>query len=419
MTNLEIVRTLITLKWGQELGQQIYDALQGKVVEVLIKKANIIQNCNYYKNILDGHSFKVEPDNLSNYWNIFQEVKQTTGFDEDIDFYITGDATINAYCIPSEKEGRSHILNINSGLVNIMSDDELRFVIGHEFGHLIDSSRKIKELIGFVYPEGTNTPLALVNKIRVWQQLAEISADRCGFIACRDLRACISAFFKMSSGLDFEKMGLNFESFIEDNSRKLKTFSESGGLNLATHPNNLIRIEALKAFSECGAFHEKGGLSPDELDGRMQPLVNLLGRLSDSELEYDISNYAATMGLILGNMDGKLDEEEIKMILNFISKVHLFPMDVLVEYSKMDHEKILEICASSVSRILETHPEMRGEILKYAINLALTDNLINENEVGFVFDFATGSLGFSEQETAQYFAAAIQASFNPSLLSIG
>lgn len=419
MNNLEIVRTLITLKWGQELGQQIHDALQGDVVEVLIRKANIIQNSNYYKNILDGHSFKVEPDNLSNYWNIFQEVKQITGFDEGVDFYITGDATINAYCIPSESEDRNHILNINSGLINIMNNDELRFVIGHELGHLIDSSRKTKELINFIYPEGTSTPLALVNKIRVWQQLAEISADRCGFIACRDLRACISAFFKMSSGLDFEKMGLNFETFIEDNSRKLKTFSESGGLNLATHPNNLIRIEALKAFSECGAFHAQGGLTPEELDDRMMPLVNLLGRLSDNELEYHIANYAATMGLILGNIDGKLDENEAKMILNYISSVHLFPMDVLVQYSKLDQDKVFEICAQSVTHILESHPEMRGEILKYAVNLVLTDSRINEGEVGFVFDFASGSLGYSEQEIAQCFAAAIQASFNPSLLSIG
>lgn len=419
MDNLETVKALITLKWGDELGRQIYDALQGKVVEVLIKKANIMQNSNYYKNILDGHSFKVGPDNLSNYWNIFHEIKEITGFDEPIDFYITGDATINAFCIPSEKDGRSHILNINSGLMNIMDDDELRFVIGHEFGHLIDSARRIKELIGFVYPEGTTTPLALVNKIRVWQQLAEISADRCGYIACRDLKACISAFFKMSSGLDFEKMGLNFESFIEDNSNKLKTFSESGGLNLATHPNNLIRIEALKAFSECGAFHGHGGLSPDELNARMLPLVNLLGRLSDNDLEYDIANYAATMGLILGNMDGTLGEDEVNMILNSISNVHLFPMDILSEYADMERDRIFEICAKSVTRILETHPEMRGSLLDYAVRLALSDNEIGESEVGFVFDFGTGSLGFSEQEVAQHFAAAIQASFNPSPLSIG
>ena len=419
MNQLEIVRTLISLQWGEDLGQQIYGALQGGVVELLIKKANIPQNSNYYKNILDGHSFKVEPDNLSNYWNIFQEVKETTGFDEPIDFYITGDATINAYCIPSEKKGRSHILNINSGLVNIMSDDELRFVIGHEFGHLIDSSRRIKELISFVYPQGTNTPLSLVNKIRVWQQLAEISADRCGYIACRDLRSCISAFFKMSSGLNFEKMGLNFETFIEENSRKLKTFSESGGLNLATHPNNLIRIEALKAFSECGAFHENGGLSPDELNERMLPLVNLLGRLSDSDLEYSIASYAATMGLILGNMDGTLGEDEANMILNSISNVHLFPMDILSEYAKMEREQFFEICAKSVAGILESHPEMRDGLLDYAVRLALSDNEISESEVGFVFDFGTGSLGFSEQEVAQHFAAAIQASFNPSMMSIG
>ena len=62
---------------------------------------------------------------------------------------------------------------------------------------------------------------------------------------------------------------------------------------------------------------------------------------------------------------------------------------------------------------------MRVELLKYTIGLVLTDNDINEREVEFVFDFASGSLGFSEQEIAQHFAAAIQANFNPSLLSIG
>ena len=70
MDNLEMTRILITLPWGQELGQQIYNALQGKIVETLIKKANIIQNSNYYKNLLDGHSFKVGPETLANYWNI-------------------------------------------------------------------------------------------------------------------------------------------------------------------------------------------------------------------------------------------------------------------------------------------------------------------------------------------------------------
>ena len=195
--------------------------------------------------------------------------------------------------------------------------------------------------------------------------------------------------------------------------------NSSGGLNLATHPNNLIRIEALKAFSECGAFHESGGLSPDELNSRMLPLVNLLGRLSDNELEYDIANYAATMGLILGQIDGQVDDKEVSMILNFISKVHLFPLDILSEYAKMKQEQLYEICAKSVSNILESHPEMRVELLKYAVSLVMTNNEINEDEVNFVFSVGTQSLGFSEQEIAQHFAAAIQANFNPSLLSIG
>ena len=73
-------------------------------------------------------------------------------------FYVTGDSTINAFSIASEDAGHPHIVNVNSELFNLMSEDELRFVIGHELGHLINQDTALKRLIYFVYPPQTTTP---------------------------------------------------------------------------------------------------------------------------------------------------------------------------------------------------------------------------------------------------------------------
>ena len=119
-----------------ELSTQIYNALQGNVVEEIIKMAKIPFSDNYYRSMLEGHSFKVEEGTLSRYYNIFNEIKETLQFTEPVDFYITGDPSVNAFAIASQEEGEPNIINVNSSLIQLMTDDELRFVIGHEMGQI-------------------------------------------------------------------------------------------------------------------------------------------------------------------------------------------------------------------------------------------------------------------------------------------
>ena len=95
-----------------------------------------------------------------------------------VDFHVTGDSTINAFSIASEDAGHPHIVNVNSELFNLMSDDELRFVIGHELGHLINQDTALKRLIYFVYPPQTTTPpVTLQFKIHLHDDLAMIGRN--------------------------------------------------------------------------------------------------------------------------------------------------------------------------------------------------------------------------------------------------
>ena len=163
--------------------------------------------------------------------------------------YITGDASVNAWTIASPREGEPHIVNINSGLVNIMTDDELRFVIGHELGHLINRNTEMKRLIGFIFPPESNPPLMLQYKIRLWEQLSELAADRYGYMAVENLNTCLSAFFKMTSGLDVSKINMQLDVYLEENLKHLEYFLHDKGVSRDTHPVNPIRVQALNLFA--------------------------------------------------------------------------------------------------------------------------------------------------------------------------
>lgn len=397
-----------------ELSTQIYNALQGNVVEEIIKMAKIPFSDNYYRSMLEGHSFKVEEGTLSRYYNIFNEIKETLQFTEPVDFYITGDPSVNAFAIASQEEGEPNIINVNSSLIQLMTDDELRFVIGHEMGHLINKNATLVKLINFVFPHGATIPITLQYKIRLWQQLSELVADRFGYMAMPNLNVCISAFFKMSSGLDFNKMDMKVEAFLEDNKKRLEYFRNDKGINFATHPINPIRVEALNQFSKSVFFNEKG-TSKEELENGMNELIEILLKVRNTELDSNMAKFIATAGLIIANCDENISENEIDLIFSELSVLEIFPKTYLEDIAQSD---VVETFKESIKKLLELNPETREAMLRYLISIALADKDINVKEVELIFNIAAGELGYSPMETAQIFSQMIQVDFTPSLNSM-
>ena len=394
-----------------DLSTQIYNALQGNVVEEIIKLAKIPFSDNYYRSMLEGHSFKVEEGTLSRYYNIFNEIKETLQFTEPVDFYITGDPSVNAFAIASQEEGEPNIINVNSSLIQLMTDDELRFVIGHEMGHLINKNATLVKLINFVFPHGATIPITLQYKIRLWQQLSELVADRFGYMAMPNLNVCISAFFKMSSGMDFNKMDMKVEAFLEDNKKRLEYFRNDKGINFATHPINPIRVEALNQFSKSVFFNEKG-TSKEDLENGMNDLIEILLKVRNTELDSNMAKFIATAGLIIANCDETISENEIDLIFSELSVLEIFPKTYLEDIAQSD---VVETFKESIKKLLELNPETREAMLRYLISIALADKDINVKEVELIFNIAAGELGYSPMETAQIFSQMIQIDFTPSM----
>ena len=397
----------LSIELEKQIGEQIYNALQGEIVEDVLRELSTNSNSDaYWRSNMEGHSLKVEKTLLPDFYQLCHEVKQKLGFDEPVDFYITGDSTVNAFSVAAENDGEPHIVNINSALFNLMTNDELKFVVAHELGHLINKDTALARLIGFVFPPEANVPMTLQYKIRLHQQLAELVADRYGYMAVENIDVCVTAFFKMASGLDLTRMNVSIDALLEDNRRRLEYFLNDRGMSRDSHPVNPIRVQALNIFANA--------TSKEQLDSGMDELICILLKVGDSEQDEYTARFIATAGLIVANSDGEISKDEIDRIISNLASLKIFPRQYLEEIAESN---VTEIFGDAVNNLMRINPGMREGMLQYMISIVLSDKIIANNEVQLLYKFGN-DIGLSRIQVANAIAQSIQCNYVPSLDAI-
>ena len=397
----------LSIELEKQIGEQIYNALQGEIVEDVLREISTNSNSDaYWRSNMEGHSLKVEKTLLPDFYQLCHEVKQKLGFDEPVDFYITGDSTVNAFSVAAENDGEPHIVNINSALFNLMTNDELKFVVAHELGHLINKDTALARLIGFVFPPEANVPMTLQYKIRLHRQLAELVADRYGYMAVENIDVCVTAFFKMASGLDLTRMNVSIDALLEDNRRRLEYFLNDRGMSRDSHPVNPIRVQALNIFANA--------TSKEQLDSGMDELICILLKVGDSEQDEYTARFIATAGLIVANSDGEISKDEIDRIISNLASLKIFPRQYLEEIAESN---VTEIFGDAVNNLMRINPGMREGMLQYMISIVLSDKIIANNEVQLLYKFGN-DIGLSRIEVANAIAQSIQCNYVPSLDAI-
>lgn len=407
----------LRLPLEKQLGDDIYQTLEGDILNEIMAEGKIENTPGPYHFILQGHSFKALPKLSPGIFGVFQEVIETLQFNEPVEFYINNSPELNAFAIASTEPGQPHIININSGLIQMLTDRELRFVIGHEIGHIISRNAIISKLIRFVFPNPGRIPVLLQHKIALWDKLAELTADRYGYIACNDLPACISGFFKISSGMNAERIGFDFNAYLDENEQVLNMFRENGAGNHMSHPINPIRIKAIQLFAGSQLYRslceDEQPKADPELEKSLDELTRTLMVLSSSPLDQYRRQFIATGGIVMANLDSQMNEDELNLILNNLSAFTIFPTEYLNSIIKAGHieDQLLE----AITKILEINPADRYAIFDLLVSFAHTDHRITRPEISFLFEIGTKMLGMSRKEIAQLIAGNVQQSFNPDL----
>ncbi|MCE7079196.1 M48 family metallopeptidase [Streptomyces sp. ST2-7A] len=172
--------------------------------------------------------------------------------------YVSQDPQPNAMCIGLDQP----IIVVTTGLVDLLDEEEMRAVVGHEVGHALSGHAVYRTILLFLtsiavrvawIPLGNVAIMAIVTALREWFRKSELSADRAGLLVGQDLDASLRGLMKLAGGHNLHRM--NIDAFLEQAEEY-----EAGGdlrdsvlkiLNVLprTHPFAAVRAAELKKWS--------------------------------------------------------------------------------------------------------------------------------------------------------------------------
>ena len=195
------------------------------------------------------------------------------------------------------------VIRLSSGLIDILENNELEFVIGHEIGH-------------FLYSHGLAASLNNNNEsleFSIKQRAQEISADRIGLLASESLDASIRAMMKTISGLTTKYLKFDIAAFLSQLSNTAKYKSQIS-VN-SSHPSMLLRCRALLWFSMSETFKSgEKNYQPNEIDKLNAKIQSDIHKYIDSlayekidELKKDVEMWLAVSMIV---EDGSFNSDE-------------------------------------------------------------------------------------------------------------
>jgi Zn-dependent protease with chaperone function len=164
------------------------------------------------------------------------------------------------------------LILLNSAAIDLLTPEEMLFVIAHEVGHIKSAHvlyyqiaefiPVIGEIVGaatFGISEifGASLQLALLR----WKRMSEYTADRAGLLACRDAEVALRVLMKLA-GLpaksyatanteDFIAQAREFEAMDTDKLSMLAKFFSTMG---ASHPWTVMRAQELLKWVDDGSY---------------------------------------------------------------------------------------------------------------------------------------------------------------------
>jgi Zn-dependent protease with chaperone function len=211
-----------------------------------------------------ANAVKVGPNQRPRLDALLADVCATLDWPDRPDLYVTQSPTVNAYAIGFE---RPFIVMSSEALGLLDDDEERRFLLAHELGHIMSEHMTYRTVALILLALGTGTlpfPLGVALlpfqlALLEWHRKSELSTDRAGLLAVQDAVVAQRTFMKLAGGPAYGDA-----TSVEEFMRQAQTY-ETGGdtwdkvfklLNTAfrEHPFNTVRAAELERWRTSGAY---------------------------------------------------------------------------------------------------------------------------------------------------------------------
>ena len=302
------------------------------------------------------------------------------------ELYVYSSPQFNAACFKPE-DGQLFVM-FSSSLLEAFEGSELKFVIGHEFGHHVYRHHDIP--IGYLLQGNARPDPRLALDLFTWSRNAEVSADRAGAYCAEDLNGVARSLFKLASGLSDKIIQFNLEEFLKQvDEMRLEDEQPGQGAPkedwFSTHPFSPLRVHALKLFHDSELMQDSGN-SVEQLEVGVQRLMSLM---EPSYLEARTDTASAMRHLLfagaisIADAEGGITQSEIEVFEKFFGKG---------EFNKgLDIERIKSKVDQRLKRVLEqTSETQRMQVLRDLCVIARADGKVSSAERAILDEMAMG-----------------------------
>jgi Zn-dependent protease with chaperone function len=207
-----------------------------------------------------GRAIRVDHRQHPRVHRLFAEAAATLDITELPELYIEFSPTLNASCVGMARP----FIVVTSRTVELFDDEELRYILGHELGHLASGHAVYRTMMSILTGLASTLPLGTV-VFRVilfglleWWRKAELSADRAGLLSGQDPAAALRAHMKLAGGSDLRE--IDTAAFLE----QAAEYDRGGDLRDSliklrmlfglTHPLPVARAADLRRWIDDGAY---------------------------------------------------------------------------------------------------------------------------------------------------------------------
>ena len=248
-----------------------------KGFDTVLKATSGLFNERAVRLVFLGSAIRVDERQFPTLYRLLGEVARTLDAPELPELYVAANPLLNAMTIGMNKP----FIVVNSAMVDLLDDEEMRFVLGHELGHAVSGHavyqtllQRLIQLSGVlsVVPVGGLGVRAIMAALYEWSRKAELSADRAGLLATQDPATAFRTHMKLASGGHLDD--LDATSFFAQG----QEYDDSGDLRDSvlklllienrTHPFAVVRANELRRWVDSGEYtrHLVGGYPRRDTD---------------------------------------------------------------------------------------------------------------------------------------------------------
>ncbi|HEY9890848.1 MAG TPA: M48 family metallopeptidase [Candidatus Sericytochromatia bacterium] len=244
-----------------------FDLVARKFVEFLYERPQLVY--------LMGNSIQVGPRQYSTIYSLFRECVRDLDIHPEPLLFVEQNPQVNSYAL-----GQEHpYVVLNTGLLDLLSEAEVRTVLAHELGHIkcghtiliqmgMWAMNAASQLSEVTFGLGNIISSGLIYAFYEWRRKAELSSDRAALLVTDDLNTVIQTMMKISGGSARYGHECSLDEFIQQSERyqeldqdglnqiyKFLLYNGASG-SMLTHPFPVERLRYLREWATSEEYRQ-------------------------------------------------------------------------------------------------------------------------------------------------------------------